>query len=744
MRRYLRFLPLGIFALPLLLLLQPVRGATLGWFRPTLVDAGHDLRQATPSMALIDGAPALAYVDMGGGAYSMMYHAANAGGASFADPALIYYDTAPISGVSLAEVAGAPMVAFALGDRLAVVRANDREGHNWQYPKTLITSPGSPVVRPQLFVIDGAPAIFYQFRARNESEPSLWYLRARDAAGATWYPPVRVPFGDDIDWFYSIAIVNGLPGVLYNDDGLKYARALDSAGGHWAAPVEIEAEYGEDASDAALVSLDISGAGRPVAAFTVRRDDYYQSPPDVNELYYIEALDKNGTTWGADKLLLEFDESAGAVVALDTDAGPTICYVSATLSCLTSGGDAPVDLGPGRVPFGVVAAGGMPALGSSSYAGIQVQRAADAQGAAWEPAIDLAWNLSVGYPSALSEVEGLPAVGYYREETGDLLYAQGRDERGTAWAEPVVVDSEDDVGRYQSLAVVDGHPAMSYFDAENIRLKYVRALDPAGDTWGEPVVVDAGGEVGRDNFLMIAGGRPLIGYYSNTDEAPKIVQAADPRGDAWNAPSAVAPLGEGYDYSDTFSFAVVDGRPAIALRTSGTELAYPALMYAQALDATGQTWDAPVIIDIGQSGGELSLREIAGRPAVAYYKDRALKFMRAEDAAGHQWGEPATVAGGLDTFWSLHTIRLLEVDGKPAIIYRDGGFIYVEATDETGASWGAAESSGALTGSYNFAAVVGGCPALSYYDRPDLRFMQFNCAGVPVAGATVYVPVLSK
>ena len=53
------------------------------------------------------------------------------------------------------------------------------------------------------------------------------------------------------------------------------------------------------------------------------------------------------------------------------------------------------------------------------------------------------------------------------------------------------------VDKYTSLAVIDGKPAVSYYDEIKGSLLYISADDVFGDTWSIPATVDVAGDVGQ-------------------------------------------------------------------------------------------------------------------------------------------------------------------------------------------------------------------------------------------------------
>lgn len=745
MKQYLRFLSLGLFVFPLLLVLQPVRSAVLEWLAPVIIDSGHDPLIAPPSMSIVNGKPAMVYVVQGNGKYTLSYQQSldidGANWMPFEQRVAVHESTSRIYGSSLAEVNGRPAIIFNEEGVLKYVQAGDEEGATWEAPITLLSE---WVGTAQLFVIDGAPTILYQTQTWDgfDTINLLWYLRAKNADGTNWNLPVNVVLDGTFSTPYSVTLVNGLPAVAYADgENLKYARAKNSGGGNWTNPVIVHT--GEtDYDSISLTSQALSHEGRPALGFTAGNDRW-----DPKRLYYVEAKNKNGTSWNKAEILVNAggEERVDNVTLADMGEAPFICYRSSYLEirCFASDNyDEPVSVPGGSSIVSLLRVNGNPAIGTTAYYdGIYFSRAFDTNGATWYGPYKLADRKTVGYPSALSEVEGLPAAGYYHDQSRNLLYSQSRDSAGVAWATPVVVDDEGDVGRYHSLAVVNGNPAFSYFgylDYLNGHLKYVRALDPSGATWGEPVIVDSNGDVGRGNFLTVIDGRPAIGYYTRADKALKFVRAADTNGETWNDPAIIEGTENIDIYTPVYSFALVGGRMGVVYKVSDES----ELMYSQAQDADGQNWSAPVVVDAKAVGEYVSLQEINGRPAVVFlkYNDTEhyfqIYYSRADDADGSAWGNPILVEDMVNSPSYQLQVFLIQKGDKPLIVFRNNGLFVTQAEDEDGANWG--ESEPVLGGHEyfnntmrSFATVIDGCPSISFHTYPDLAFTRMNCPDKP-------------
>ena len=118
------------------------------------------------------------------------------------------------------------------------------------------------------------------------------------------------------------------------------------------------------------------------------------------------------------------------------------------------------------------------------------------------------------------------------------------------------------------------------------------------------------------------------------------------------------------------SLAVVDGKPAISYRDGNIN----GLKYVRANDAAGSNWGPPLIVDsTGLSGQGTSLAVVDGNPAIAHYDDatKSQKYVRATDSTGSSWGMSVVYDSGLSASNSPLAPSLIALNGNPAISYRD-------------------------------------------------------------------------
>ena len=189
------------------------------------------------------------------------------------------------------------------------------------------------------------------------------------------------------------------------------------------------------------------------------------------------------------------------------------------------------------------------------------------------------------------------------------------------------------------------------------------------------------------------------------------------------------------------SAATVNGFPAMAYYDIGNR----DLKYVRATDASGINWGTPVTIDAGGTVGQFtSLTIVNGNPAIAYYDvtNTNLKYVRATDVNGTSWAAPVTVESSAADVGQYASLAV--VNGNPAISYYDltnTDVRYVRSSDVNGAAWGApvAFASPNSLGMYGSLAVVNGNPAISYYDNTngDLAYMR----STDVNGAAWSAPI---
>ena len=192
-------------------------------------------------------------------------------------------------------------------------------------------------------------------------------------------------------------------------------------------------------------------------------------------------------------------------------------------------------------------------------------------------------------------------------------------------------------------------------------------------------------------------------------------------------------VGNGGDLGQYSSQAIVVGNPAIAYYDASNG----DLKYVRANNASGTNWGTPVTLDSsGNVGLFISLAVVNGTPAISYYDsgNGNLKYMRSNTPTGTllaNWSLPVTLdsSGDVGQYTSLAV-----VNGNPAISYYDntfGNLKYVRANTPNGTlvgDWGTPvmlDSTGTV-GQYTALKVINGNPAVSYHDATngDLKYVR--------------------
>ena len=191
------------------------------------------------------GTVSLDWLDAGGRAGIAYHHNGNlmfiralaADGSTWNPP--ITLDPGPNTGLypSLAIVDGNPAVSYYddNNDDLMYVRATDFQGTAWGTP-VVVDDSLSAGLYSSLAVVDGFPAISYM----AEVSERLWYVRATDATGSAWDAPVQVDSSMHVGYYSNLAVLDGRPVICYTDEPpttyLRMVHALDATGNTWDTP----------------------------------------------------------------------------------------------------------------------------------------------------------------------------------------------------------------------------------------------------------------------------------------------------------------------------------------------------------------------------------------------------------------------------------------------------------------------------------------------------------------------------
>jgi uncharacterized delta-60 repeat protein len=338
--------------------------------------------------------------------------------------------------------------------------------------------------------------------------------------------------------FSSVAILDGFPAIAYGDDqniALKFIRASDASGTTWGPPV--------------IVELNPSLAGRPCLLLlggvpSVCYFDYVAS-----EMKIFRAANAAGTVWNPPFAVSMGPATPVDCDIKIVDGNPAICYGDATgiqfRRAADVGGfvwESPVGIQSAEFAYEPVmtVVEDHPAVVYTGTGGLWYQRAADASGKAWGPMVKVATISRLSRPHYISMqvVNGRPSVSYVDDLRGNLMFVRALDATGSAWGAPVRTDASGSA-RSPSLAVVNGGPAIGYYTFGSFDLKYVAARDDAGATaeaWESPGTVESDGDTGIAPSLLEVDGRPALIYHHATRGSLEYLRAArDGPGPRWPA-----------------------------------------------------------------------------------------------------------------------------------------------------------------------------------------------------------------
>jgi hypothetical protein len=327
-------------------------------------------------------------------------------------------------------------------------------------------------------------------------------------------------------------------GLRVTDDGGATAETSRQLEVWNDAPVD-SAQYAGDGCSLAMVD------GRPAISYSSSKDSL-----DAN-LMYIRAADAAGGAWGSPVVVANPCHTYTQLLVVD--GHPAICYQDVT---------------------------------DPNNPVLKFVRAADADGAGWNAPV-LIDSAHSAYQAGFAIVDGKPAVGYRTfGDTGGQSFCQAADADGTAWNAPVLVDGNAVFGPATcSMAVADGNPALTY-SYEFSNLRYVRANDPDGATWPD----STGLGIPNPATLYVVDGNPAI-LYLDSGPSIRFMRAADAQGATWNPPATVAD-GIGLTLGNQLCGATVNGVPTAAYLDDPTGQGDLQLMFASALDADGNNWQA--------------------------------------------------------------------------------------------------------------------------------------------------------
>jgi len=287
-----------------------VTGLYGDWEIVTLDNVGADAGEGC-SLALVDGWPAVAYYHMGDQCL-MLVRAANQLGTGFWHlPQILTPPGPPDEGAypSLAVISGNPAIAYLdFGvSEVRFLRATNIAGGEWaNAPVTVFAALGTDL---SLCQVDGRPAMVYQTTGND-----IFYHRALDVYGADWSGLPREIDGSPDDHFDPVlAVIGDTPGCTFMRDVgpkniLMYVHATDVAGADpWNDPVTVYAHIEDSAGylgDLAMVE------GNPAVTFNRCPDETDRGVP-----MFVRSASPEGAsgTWSVDPPLEVSAEHSGSV-----------------------------------------------------------------------------------------------------------------------------------------------------------------------------------------------------------------------------------------------------------------------------------------------------------------------------------------------------------------------------------------------------------------------------------------------
>jgi PKD repeat protein len=260
----------------------------------------------------------------------------------------------------------------------------------------------------------------------------------------------------------------------------------------------------------------------------------------------------------------------------------------------------------------------------------------------------------------------------FKDESDDAVYFSRNTDAGlNSYSSVLVEDNANNLGDYCSLGQTVGNPVVCYYDATGGNLKFARSNGSAGSGPYTVVPVDENvDDVGRFCQLEVVLGRPAIAYYNATDGSLLYIRADNSSGTTW--PAVPVLVDDTDDSGVGISMAIVDGRPAIAyVRDIG---AAKQIYFVHALDASGDTWEAPVEAVNGNFADDpavnVDLVEIGGRPYIASGLDNFYITRGGLDGSISEFDAVEVADGG-------RGISIIDCNGRIYAAFGDGADLHV-------------------------------------------------------------------
>jgi PKD repeat protein len=297
---------------------------------------------------------------------------------------------------------------------------------------------------------------------------------------------------------------------------------------------------------------------------------------------------------------------------------------------------------------------------SSSNGSLYFVRGNSSNGLGWDAQVKvLNGDVDYTYGSPSIAIEQMTqtqciAYGVYGPtdpETG-LFFIRSNNSMGSAWGVPVAVDTGIAAGDRNCLQQPGGKLTIANIAKASYQggsaLRVFQATDALGATWGPATTLDSSEpneQITRVAMFSASGVNPIIAWTSRLDSASSYQSctATTLNGTAWAAAVSI-PSGAGQN-SDDLGLGLAGGFPALCF---GSTSSGSALWYARADDAAAGAWSTvPAKIDNpGWTGGFCTMATVAGVPAIAYYEvspQARVMYIQAADANGTSWNTPQIV-----------------------------------------------------------------------------------------------------
>ncbi|MCC7479143.1 hypothetical protein IT575_11880 [bacterium] len=267
---------------------------------------------------------------------------------------------------------------------------------------------------------------------------------------------------------------------------------------------------------------------------------------------------------------------------------------------------------------------------------------------------------------------------------------------------------------HPSAADINGIPGIVAFDHANSQVLFYLAEDNRATAWKPAVKVRDHSFYAPEPHLRVIGGLPSI-LIRDLGETLIFQRALDPAGEAWGSDALV--LDAEYPILEN-QLLEINGLPAAAFTTQseGPSGFRNNIEFARAANAEGSSWLAPVkAVDYEPSAHLGGVAEVDGAPAILYRQSgdslSSMRYVRATAPDGSTWG-PFSILGE-----DQIPLGLIVADGMPAVAWFASGsdqLLYRRATDTTGGEWGAPVIIDGSASSAAAFALIGGQPAIVY------------------------------